>query len=87
MPTKKPTLHYSIVFDGAYLVAAGYARRRLWTSIQRAMRQAPAKPGRPISPRETLTRIARADMGCAYAAPGVFEIQTDANRTYTVVVD
>jgi hypothetical protein len=80
-------LHYSIVWDGAFLIGSGHARHRLWTGIQRTLRAAPAKPGRPVTPSETLTSIARADMGCAYAAPGIFEIQTNAGRAYTVVVD
>jgi hypothetical protein len=80
-------LHYAIVWDNAFLIGSGQARRLLWTMVQRTLRAAPAKPGRPVTPRETLTRIAQADLRCAYAAPGIFEVQTNADRAYTVVVD
>jgi hypothetical protein len=79
----RTTLHASIVYDNAFLVATLHTRNKTWTGIQRALRRAPRWG---IQADDKLVRITRADMGCAYAAPGIFEVQTARGRTYTVVL-
>jgi hypothetical protein len=71
-------LHITVATESGRLITL-HTRRRTWSMIQRTLRREFW-----INRNERISRIARIDGGAAYAAPGVFQVNTD-NGTRLIV--